>query len=252
MVVISVTPRRVVPRGRVSINGAGLVTGGTIDLNAVTGIGNTTALELSGAAISADTTGGNIDLNNAIAATYSSLTTGTGSIIVDNTGAATFTTATTTDGLIDLETISGNLTVGTSVTAGGSNKNVTLTTTTSGNVILTGTTTAADDTVTVTSAGSINGAGLVTGWTIDLNAVTGIGNTTALELTGSSISAETTFNTDLTEVADLEKHLAPLGLLNTGVPGEVSVTLAASSVEAFKKAKERIRDNIRKATPPMR
>ena len=49
---------------------------------------------------------------------------------------------------------------------------------------------------------------------------------------------------------DLEKHLAPLGLLNTSVPGEVSVTLAASSVEAFRKSKERIRDNIRKANPP--
>jgi hypothetical protein len=54
---------------------------------------------------------------------------------------------------------------------------------------------------------------------------------------------------DGTAMADLEKHLAPLGLLNTSVPGEVSVTLAASSVEAFKKAKERIRDNIRKANP---
>ena len=55
---------------------------------------------------------------------------------------------------------------------------------------------------------------------------------------------------DGTAKADLEKYLAPLGLLNTGVPGEVSITLAASSVEAFKKAKERIRDNIRKANPP--
>lgn len=55
---------------------------------------------------------------------------------------------------------------------------------------------------------------------------------------------------DGTAKADLEKHLAPLGMLNTGVPGEASVTLAASSVDAFKKAKERIRDSIRKATPP--
>ncbi|HPO40026.1 MAG TPA: hypothetical protein PL067_04810 [Bacteroidales bacterium] len=53
-----------------------------------------------------------------------------------------------------------------------------------------------------------------------------------------------------TAKGDLEKYLAPLSLLNTSVPGEVSVTLAASSVEAFKKAKERIRDNIRKANPP--
>lgn len=48
--------------------------------------------------------------------------------------------------------------------------------------------------------------------------------------------------------ADLEKYLAPLGLLNTSVVGEVSVTLAASSVEAFRKAKERIRECIRKSS----
>ena len=60
-----------------------------------------------------------------------------------------------------------------------SSANITLTTTTSGNVILTGTTMAAGDTVTINSVGSINGAGLVTANTVDLNAVTGIGNTTA-------------------------------------------------------------------------
>lgn len=49
---------------------------------------------------------------------------------------------------------------------------------------------------------------------------------------------------------DLEKFLSPLGLLNTSISGEVSATLGASSVEAFRKAKERIRDNIRKADPP--
>ncbi len=46
---------------------------------------------------------------------------------------------------------------------------------------------------------------------------------------------------------DLEKYLAPLGVLNTTIPGEVSVTLNAGSVEAFRKAKERIKDNIRKS-----
>lgn len=46
---------------------------------------------------------------------------------------------------------------------------------------------------------------------------------------------------------DLERFLAPLGLLDTSVPGAVSVTLSAGSVEAFRKARERIRDNIRKA-----
>jgi hypothetical protein len=55
---------------------------------------------------------------------------------------------------------------------------------------------------------------------------------------------------DGTAKADLEKHLAPLGLLNASVPGEVSVALGASSVEAFRKARDRIRDNIRKAASP--
>ena len=62
---------------------------------------------------------------------------------------------------------------------------------TSGNVTLTGTT-RADDSVTITSSGAINGAGLVTALVIDLNAATGIGGATALELSGSTVSADTT------------------------------------------------------------
>ncbi|HID72620.1 TPA: hypothetical protein EYP38_01650, partial [Candidatus Micrarchaeota archaeon] len=52
---------------------------------------------------------------------------------------------------------------------------------------------------------------------------------------------------DGTGKADLEKYLAPLGLLNTSMAGEVSVALGASSAEAFRKARDRIRDNIRKS-----
>jgi len=47
---------------------------------------------------------------------------------------------------------------------------------------------------------------------------------------------------------DLERHLAPLGLLNTSVENEVSVTLSPGSEEAFRKARDRIRDNIRKSS----
>jgi hypothetical protein len=50
---------------------------------------------------------------------------------------------------------------------------------------------------------------------------------------------------DGTGKTDLEKYLAPLGLLNTTIPGEVSVTLSAGSIEAFRKARVRIRDRIR-------
>src|SRR5687768_7883090 len=178
-----------------AINGAGLVTAGTVDLNAATGIGNTAALELAASTISADTTSGNIDIDNALgtAVTVSSLTTGTGTVNFDQSGggAVSFTTASTTAGSIVLTNDNANLTVGTSVNAGGAGSDVTLTTTTGGNVVLTGTTTAVDQ-VQVNSAGAINGAGLVTAGTVDLNAATGIGNTAALELAASTISADTT------------------------------------------------------------
>ncbi|MCA9082800.1 MAG: hypothetical protein KDA81_02035, partial [Planctomycetaceae bacterium] len=100
-----------------AINGSGRLTAINIDLNSGTGIGNNTALELSGSSISADSAAGDIDINNAVAATFGSLTTGIGTITVDNAAAATFTTASTTSGGIDLETTSGSLTVGT-ITAG--------------------------------------------------------------------------------------------------------------------------------------
>jgi len=96
-----------------------VITAGTVNLDAVTGIGNSTALNLAAAAISADTTNGNIHLNNSVAATVSSLTTGTGTIQFDQTGAAvSFTTVTTVDGGVNLKVVGGNLAVGTAVTAG--------------------------------------------------------------------------------------------------------------------------------------
>src|SRR5438094_737071 len=149
-----------------------------VDLNAVTGIGNTTPLNLAATTITADTTNGNNEPNNSNdgATTLSPLTTGAGTITFDQSGggAVSYTTATTTNGSIVLTSDSANLTVGKSVNAGGAGSDVPLTTTTAGNVILTGTTTAADQ-VTVNSVGSVNGAGLVTALVVDLNAVTGIG-----------------------------------------------------------------------------
>jgi hypothetical protein len=51
---------------------------------------------------------------------------------------------------------------------------------------------------------------------------------------------------------DLEKHLAPLGLLDTSRPGEVVLTIGSTSNECFRKLRERVRDRIRKSTsePP--
>ncbi|MFV0445505.1 MAG: beta strand repeat-containing protein, partial [Planctomycetaceae bacterium] len=189
--------------------GSGIdITAATIDLNAGSGIGAANALELSGSSISADTTSGNVDLSNAATAavTVSSLSTGAGTIDYSQTGnqSLTVTSATTTAGTITIANTGGDFTA-TSVTAGGAG-NVQLTTTTSGNVLL-GNVTAADNTVTVTSAGAINDASVdtltdITAATIDLNAEAGIGNSAALELSGSSISADTTSgNVDLSNAA---------------------------------------------------
>ena len=55
-------------------------------------------------------------------------------------------------------------------------------------------------------------------------------------------------NDDAQAKGDLEKHLAPLGLLDSSQPGEVAITLGTGSIEAFRKMKERLRDSIRHAT----
>ncbi len=120
---------------------------------------------------------------------------GTGGNVNLSTTAAgiSTTTVSTVDGDVALTADNGNVTVGAgSVTAGGSGQDITITTSTSGDVALTGTTTATDDTVTINSAGTINGAGLVTADTADLDAVSGIGNTTAVQLAADNVSADVT------------------------------------------------------------
>jgi hypothetical protein len=143
------------------INGANLSSAGTVDLNAATGIGNTQAVNTAAASISADTTNGNIDINNnlgtAVAAT--SLTTGTGNIAFDQTGGGSLDVqnAATTAGNIDVSVTGADLKA-TSVTAGtaaASDGDVSLSTITSGDIKL-GNVKALSDTATVTSAGTIN------------------------------------------------------------------------------------------------
>jgi hypothetical protein len=67
---------------------AGLVTAATVDLNAVSGIGSSTALSLAATTITADNSNGNLDINNTLgtAVTATTLTTGTGSIQFDQSG----------------------------------------------------------------------------------------------------------------------------------------------------------------------
>jgi len=78
---------------------------------------------------------------------------------------------------VTLSVASGTLTA-TSVTAGGTSRDVSLATTTSGNVVL-GSVTAVGDTVGVTSVGNITGAGPVTATSIALDAASNIGTAPA-------------------------------------------------------------------------
>ena len=91
---------------------------------------------------------------------------------------------------------------------------ITLTTTTSGDVELLSTTTAAANQVTITSAGDIDGAGVVTADTVDLNAATGIGAATPLELAASTITADTD-----TGSIDLDNTLPGLVAFNSNLLG---------------------------------
>ena len=112
-----------------SINGAGLITAATIDLNAGSGIGNAIAVQTVTSSISADTTSNNINIDNllATATTVTSLTTGNGSIVFDQTGGGdvTFSGAMTSGnpangGAITLKSANGlNITGSVSSLAGG-------------------------------------------------------------------------------------------------------------------------------------
>ncbi|MHC4889111.1 MAG: beta strand repeat-containing protein, partial [Planctomycetota bacterium] len=137
------------------------LTADILNLDAETGIGASNALETSATTISADTTDGDIDIDNTHASnvTASSLTTGTGDILFsqDGDGALDVTWATTSDGSIGIDVDNANLTAGT-ITAGGAG-DVVFTTTTSGNVLVDNVT-AADDQITINSDGAITESGM--------------------------------------------------------------------------------------------
>ncbi|MCF7893608.1 MAG: filamentous hemagglutinin N-terminal domain-containing protein [Candidatus Omnitrophica bacterium] len=212
----------------------------TIDLDSSDGIGETNALELSGTTISADTDGlgaASIDLNNdsASATTVSSLTTAgdEADITFDQTGegSVSFTTVTTVDGDISLSSNDSNLTNSTSITAG-DDGNIILTTTTSGDITLTGTTTADGDDITIDSAGSINGAGLVTASIVDMDAAIGIGSSTALELAATTITADSSTSGDL----DIDNTLATdvtVPTLTTATGGNITFDQAGGGNITF-------------------
>ncbi len=228
--------------GTGAIDGPGLLTAPTIDLDAATGIGATTAMATATQALTADTIGGDIDIDNtsAAAVTIASATTGTGGVLLSQAGGGNLavTTVTTTDGAIGIDVASGDL-AATTVTAGGAN-NVTLTTTASGDIALAAID-AAGDQITVNSAGAIEelgpDAGIdLTATTLDLDAITGIGGADALESAGTAIWADTTggsVDLDNASAADATVHSATTGtggvLLSQSGGGALSVTAATTT-----------------------
>ena len=133
-----------------NISGAGLVTAATADLNAVTGI----TANLSAATITADSTNGNISIDNAIAATVNSLTTGTGDIVFNNAaGDVLFSTVTATKGSVSLDTLGGRLVTNSPVFAGGTGNDISLTSDTQ--IVVVNSLQAADA-ITVTSGGALD------------------------------------------------------------------------------------------------
>ncbi|NBR07931.1 MAG: hypothetical protein EBT92_19510, partial [Planctomycetes bacterium] len=188
-----------------TINGSGLITTPSITMTALSGIGDTNAINLASQAIAADSKAGKIVINNSSASdvTVSSLTTtGTTTTIVSNQkriinfaqvggGAVTFsnvsTVGTTFDehGEIDLSN-DGDLTIGAGGVVSETTSNIYIQATNSrnitnsGNIILNGNVNASvgDGAISVKSAGSISGTGaLISGFSgrlDDLIAGTGI------------------------------------------------------------------------------
>ncbi|MCE9630525.1 MAG: hypothetical protein K8S94_07390, partial [Planctomycetia bacterium] len=177
-----------------AVNGTSLITANTVDLNATTGIGTTTALSLAAATISADSTAGKINLANALgtAVTVSSLTSkGTSdpsgallSFSQSGGGTVTFNTVSSAGsddgyGVISLTNkgLGGGITV-----AGGSGvtsrtgSTITLQTTQGGNILVNTLIDAniGDGRVELFSDGSISVPGLITGGEAFLQAQTGI------------------------------------------------------------------------------
>ncbi|QDT97380.1 cadherin domain-containing protein [Gimesia aquarii] len=204
-----------------------------LDLNAITGIGVGDTLELSVDTFSADTTNGDILLHNTAtnSATASSISTGKGNIALEQIGNESLT--------IDFaSTLDGNITISnegdaqtdiltlTSTTAGGTTPEINVSTIGFGNILL-GSVTGLDGIISVISAGEINDAvndqaapeidlNAASG-SITLQAINGIGNNERIELSGRTLSINTTTgNIDASNVSSLSTGPVGVSRLTTG------------------------------------
>ncbi|NKB37752.1 MAG: filamentous hemagglutinin N-terminal domain-containing protein [Gammaproteobacteria bacterium] len=186
----------------------------TLSINAEEGIGAGAALEITANAISADTTGGNIDIDNAAlgAVTVSSLTTaGTATIAYDQTGnqSLDLDSVTTADGNIDVTNM------------GGTDADITI-----GNGAIVAD--ATNDVVTINSSGAIDDDTAnpdtttdITAFSIDLDAVEGIGATADVDI------AATTVDADVSAAGNIALNEADAVTLSSLSTNDGSITVAA-------------------------
>ncbi|MCP4263517.1 MAG: filamentous hemagglutinin N-terminal domain-containing protein [Planctomycetes bacterium] len=173
-----------------------------LDLDAVTGIYGQSPIETEATLIAADTTDGDIDIDNTNASdvVVTSLTTGVGTILFSQAGGGNLDvmSASTADGSIGIDVDAANLTAH-MITAGGDDvdDNVLLTTTTSGDVIVDDVK-AADNTITIDSEGAISEVSEIdepdvdlTAATLALTADTGISGQSPIETSATDITAST-------------------------------------------------------------
>lgn len=206
----------------------------SLDLNAATGIGIGDTLEFSAMTFSADTTTGDILLHNTAytAATATSLSTAAGNLELEQIGNESLTIdfASTLDGNIivsntgDAQT---DLLTLTSIAAGGTTPEITISTVGLGHILL-GSVTGLDGVIAITSAGEINdavddqGAPEIdvdaTGGSITLQAENGIGNADPVEISGGTLSVNTTTgNIDLSNTSSTETGDVSFTRLTTGL-----------------------------------
>tara|TARA_R110002111_G_scaffold153375_1_gene220214 strand:+ start:184960 stop:199311 length:14352 start_codon:yes stop_codon:yes gene_type:complete len=205
----------------------------SLTLKAVTGIGIGNTLEISVDTFAADSTDGDILLHNtaSTAVTATSITTGTGNIQLSQLGnesltvdlatthGGTITVSNTGDAQTDLLTL-------TSLSAGGATPEINVSTIGFGNILL-GDLTALEGVISVTSAGEINDAvddlGLpivdlnAASGSITLQAVNGIGNNDRVELSGGTLSINTTTgNIDVASISSTDTGFVGILRLTTG------------------------------------
>jgi fibronectin-binding autotransporter adhesin len=191
-----------------------------LDLDAESGIYGSSPIETSTEIIAADTTNGDIDIDNVNAnpVTAGSLTTGNGNILFSQSGGGSLsvTSSSTQDGSIVVDVTGAPLTA-LEVTAGGTG-NILLRTAGTGNVIV-DEITAMDNTITIDSAGAIEESGEdtaadLTAYELNLDAESGIYGSSPIETSAEIIAADTT-NGDI-DIDNVNANPVTAGSLTTG------------------------------------